>query len=292
MIRSSRGWRLIIALELVAVCACCCVLGALVTTGGWRSAQNFQAAPAVPSLTTPGRAATRVPTWTPAATDTPAPTFTRVIPPPPPNLTVPPFTAATRAPTRSVSPYDIVVPTPTAPRMIYPISFESRLGVETYNVTGQTLGELSRSLDAQAMADPNDPSGRYYAQTQWYLASRWSYQPTARGCEVTSGSVTLTMTMTLPILAPAVGTAPDVLKHWTVFIDNTIEHETGHVKLNLQDARNFQRDLGNLPPAPDCATISWQLTDLFDRATNVIRRDNIDYDTKTRHGATQGAVFP
>ena len=288
MIKSSRGWLLIIAIELVAVCACFCILGALVTTGGLIGVQGFQSAQVVPLPT----ALARVPTWTPIATETPAPTFTRVLPPPLGGSKSGTITAASQTPAQSVSPYNIIVPTPTAPPMVYPITFESRLNVDTYGVTGRTLDELSRSLEAQAIPDPNDKSGRYYAQTEWYLSSHWSYQSTARGCEVENGSVTLTMTMTLPILSSTAGMAPSVLKRWTTFVGNTITHEKGHVKLNLQDARNYQRDLGNFPPAPNCATTGQELTDLFDRATSTIRRDNIDYDAATNHGATQGAVFP
>jgi len=83
-----------------------------------------------------------------------------------------------------------------------------------------------------------------------------------------------------------------VLNRWTTFANNTITHESGHVKLNLQGARDYQRDLGNFPPATDCTTIKPQLSDLFDRATKTINRAGIDYDTQTQHGAKQGAVFP
>ncbi len=285
--KSSRVWVLVIAVEFFAICACCAVLGALVTTSVLLSAPTAQLANVVLSPE-----ATRASTPTRSPTATPAPTYTRVVQPPPANFTPGALTVVTRTPTRAPVTYDIFVPTPNAPALNYPISFTSNFKVVTYNVSGQTLNDLSNSLNTQAMPDQNESAGRYYAQTQYYLSARWSTQPTARGCEVENGTVSMAMTMTLPALSSTAGIPPDVLNRWSAFVNNTITHETGHVKLNLQGARDYQRDLGNFPPESDCAAIKPQLSDLFDRASATIRRVNIDYDAETQHGAKQGAVFP
>ena len=289
--KSSRRWLLIIAVELVLVCVCFGIVGAL-AAGGWFYGQNAQSAQLPPTPTPQLSTPTRVPTWTPTATETPAPTYTLVVQPLPPGSTVVPLVVASRTPTTQPGAYDVVVPVPTAPRIVYPITFSGDLNVITYDVTGTTFSALSDSLNAQAIADPNETSGRYYAQTEWHLAAQWSYQPTDRGCEVENGSVTLAMTMTLPILSSTAGVPRDVQDRWMTFITNTITHEKGHVKLNLLDARNYQGKLGNFPPAADCTTIKQQLNDLFNNATGTIRRDNINYDAQTQHGETQGAVFP
>jgi len=292
-VKSSRGWILVIAVELVAVCGCLALLSVLAVSITLLSAPEIQSAQAVPSETAmPSDTPTRAPTRTPAATEMPAPTYTRVLPPPPADLTVGPFTVVSRTPTRAPVAYNIFVPTPTAPRMAYPVAFNSDFKVVTYTVTGKTLNELLGSLNAQAMPDPNESTGRYFARTDWYISTQSSTQPTTRGCEVGGGAVSVAMTMTLPMLSSTTGTSPDVLNHWATFISNTITHETGHITRTLQGARDYQRDLGNMPPASDCTTLKPQLSDLFDRATSTIRKSNIDYDAATQHGAKQGAVFP
>ncbi len=283
--KSPRVLAFIITCEVLAVCACGALLAVLV---GMNVLGN--AFPQV-ALVTP-LAVTRPPTARPIATDTPAPTFTRVIEPSTPNGTFVPYRVVSPTPTQAGVVYDIIVPTPAAPPMVYPITFDSSFKVVTYPVIGTTLSELQRSLNAQALPDSNDVTGLYYARTQWYLSGRWFTQPTARGCEVESGSVTLAMTMTLPALSSSAGISPQVDNRWNTFVNNTITHETGHVTRNLQSARDYQRDLGNFPPAPDCARIKPQLNDLFNRATAAVRQVNIDYDAQTQHGATQGAVFP
>lgn len=188
--------------------------------------------------------------------------------------------------------YDIVVPTPSAPALIYPIQFDSNLKIVTYPVIGTTLVALSRSLDANALPDPHEKDSRYYARTDWNLSGHWTWNPTTRGCEVDSGSISISMTMTLPLLASTQGVRTDVLNRWDNFVNNTVTHETGHVKLDLQGARDFQHNLGNFPTAPGCDVIQSKLKTLFDNSFAAIDRANTDYDAQTRHGRTQGAVFP
>jgi predicted secreted Zn-dependent protease len=153
------------------------------------------------------------------------------------------------------------------------------------------VSEISKSLEANAVADPHEPGSRYYALTRWQLASDWSVRPSTRGCEVVNGDVSVMITMTLPMLATA-GASADTLKRFNTFIEKTILHENGHAEIALQGARDYQRALGNHSAASNCDALKTQLSDLFRRHFNSIDRANRDYDAKTKHGLTQGAVFP
>jgi predicted secreted Zn-dependent protease len=293
-VKSTRSLALVILVELLALCVCLALLGVVIGAVGISGALPFDvaAAPSPSPDSSLESTATRQPTGTRLPTLTPAPTYTRVLPLPPANTTFVP--GPFRSATATVAPnfYNLVVPTPTAPILLYPITFASNLKVVTYAVTGQTQAALSRSLNDQALSDPNEVDGRYYARTDWFISAQWDYRPTARGCEVDIGSVTLAMTMTLPMLSSSTGVPPDLLNRWTTFISNTITHETGHVKLSEQGARAYQHDLGNFTPAADCMTIKPELSDLFTHASSAIRKSNVDYDAQTNHGETQGAVFP
>ncbi|MCI0478402.1 MAG: DUF922 domain-containing Zn-dependent protease, partial [Anaerolineales bacterium] len=187
---------------------------------------------------------------TPAVTATPAPTYTRVVEGNP-GASLPTRTLVTRTPTRTANPYRVFVPTPGAPTMIYPITFDSSLQVEMYDVTGKTVNEISKSLEANAISDPHEPGSRYYALTRWHLAGDWSVRPSARGCEVISGEVSVMITMTLPMLTSS-GASADTLKRFNTFIEKTILHENGHAEIALQGARDYQRALGNHSAASNC----------------------------------------
>ncbi len=188
--------------------------------------------------------------------------------------------------------YGISVPTPAAPTIAYDIGFDSDVVVDTYAVYGTTFNALGASLDARALEDPHEQRSRYYARTDWHLGGNWYWKPALRGCSVDHGQVTMQITVTLPLMAEQKAAPANVQNRWARFIENTILHETGHVKIALQGARDYQRDLGNFPVAADCTRLKSQLQDLFDNAFGSIDKANVRYDADTRHGATQGAVFP
>lgn len=277
---SNRSFLFSVAILLIVVlCACVASIGIVVNKALVPSAPTTTRAPISPA-----------PSFTPAstfsaATATPAPTYTLVIQPgtPLPPLGLP-------APTRANF-YNVIVPTPTAQMLKYPVTYDAHFNVVTYPVSGETLDALARSLDANALVDAHDPLNRYYALTNWNLTSRWTWQPTVAGCEVKNAQVTIDVTLTLPALASS-DLAPEVRQRWDTFIANTITHETGHVRLAFDGARSYQRDVGYLLPAVNCSIIETRLNDLFRKDLNAIDQANVDYDTATQHGTTQGAVFP
>lgn len=257
------GWQIGI-LAILLACVCCVFAGAsALTMYAW-----WSDAPRAPSIAAPQPTLTRS-----SAANTGA------------------LSQTTRTPTRVRNPYHVIIPTPTAPTTQYATEFTSRFTVVTYNVTGRTVSEISKSLEANPIPDPNEPGSRYYAITRWQLSGDWSVQPTLRGCEVASGQVTVVMTMTLPLLT-STNTTTDALNRFNTFLEKTVLHESGHVAITLDGARTYQRALGNHPSASDCATLKTQLNDLFHRSFDAIQRANRDYDTQTQHGRTQGAVFP
>jgi predicted secreted Zn-dependent protease len=280
-------WIGLIAGEIVALCCCLGLFGFIV----------LGSAPAVVTPTSIARV-TSSPraTATRELTQTPPRTNTLVIPNNPPSSTLASGTPRTRAPTRNTSAtggYAIIIPTPTAPKIVYPIDFNSSFVVSTYQVAGKTKEELSRSLEASAQSDPHESSGsRYYARTDWLLSAHWLWNETAIGCEVNKADVNITITMTLPVVAGTAGMSNDLVSRWNAFIKNTQTHETGHVKLAEQGARDYQRDLGNFVPAASCDVLQMRLKDLFDKSFAAIDKANVNYDAQTQHGFTQGAVFP
>jgi len=274
-------------LVILFVCVCCELTG--LTFAALALANGLPELAAVASSPTPTRTFRAAATQSPTAT--PAPTYTRVMATTP-GANSPPLALPQRTPTKAPNPYQVVVPTPTAPPLTYPVAFTSTFTVVTYTVTGKTVNDLSKSLEANAIADPHEPGSRYYALTRWQLQSDWTVQSTARGCMVEGGNVAAVITMTLPALAMTTGVSDNVLQRFNTFLDKTVLHEKGHVELTLQGARDYQRALGNHAPTSDCEGLKAQLKNLFRRSFDAIDAANTTYDVKTQHGLTQGAVFP
>lgn len=282
-------WIALIVAEAVAVC-CCLGLFGFVLLGS-----NSQAIPTSTRIAL--ATATLRATSTLSPTATAERTNTLVVPRGTSNTTPTRATPGSRTPTRAstsaLGGYTIIIPTPTAPRLVYPIDFKNSFVVSTYAVNGKTTNELSKSLEAASQTDPHESAGnRYYARTDWLLSAHWLARETSSGCEVDKGDVSIAITMTLPALATTTGVPTDVLNRWNTFIQNTQTHETGHVKLAQQGARDYQRELGNFAPASNCDVLQTRLRDLFDKNFSAVDKANVNYDAQTQHGFTQGAVFP
>jgi predicted secreted Zn-dependent protease len=186
----------------------------------------------------------------------------------------------------------LVVPTPLASSLTYPIAFSSTFKVITYTVTGKSFAEISNSLNSNTLTDPHDPLARFYARTDWRLARSWTTRLTLNGCEIDRGDVSLGMTMTLPALVPTAGVPSDVLARWSTFVDRLVVHEAEHVRINLEGARRLQDEIGNIQPAPSCDALNSQVIDLSSSRFKAIDQEGANYDDQTNHGQTQGAKFP
>ncbi len=286
--------RALAAMIAVLLVLCCLTGGAFIVVLGASTFDLMELAQVEPTVISPPtvfptNTATRMP---PTVTRLPSATSTLVVQPQTGVGTPTPKQSPTRVPTLGASPYNIVVPTPGAPTTNYPVTFNSTFKVITYTVAGTTITDLRRALDAKALTDPHEPTGRYYAMTEWLVSSDWRWSSTTRGCEMEGAGVTVVLTMTLPALTTRQGVATDVLTRWDNFLANTVAHEKGHVIRTLDGARDYQRTIGTLPAQPSCQSMRPTLDALFKQHLGLIDRANVQYDAETNHGMTEGAVFP
>ena len=128
---------------------------------------------------------------------------------------------------------------------------------EYYTVTGSTIEELRKQMTAKG------PKG-FWAYAEWRV--NWSAQ-----CVVN-----LRITYTYPRWTNREKASPKLRAHWDKFIANLITHEKGHGT----HGRNAAAEIDKTRCMKDPVGIArrWSNQDII-------------YDKKTSHGATQGAVF-
>ncbi len=117
------------------------------------------------------------------------------------------------------------------------------------------------------------------------------YAPAGDGCRFTQFRVNVTGKITLPRWAGENGSSALAAK-WRAFVAALRVHENGHYAHGISAADEI-RAVGQSFRIPGrCSNIS----SLFDeRATKILdkyRAADVAYDLATRHGRTQGVVFP
>lgn len=158
-----------------------------------------------------------------------------------------------------------------------------------YPVTGATLPELHRSLEQRR---PRGTSGRHDGFTVWKVD--WNAAIQQHGQVNRPGAFTTrtTITITLPRWAPSTHAAPGLVKTWNDYMAKLDEHEQGHVQLVRAAVSDMHTRVESVAPGSDARAVRQQIDALAREILAICTRKNQEYDQRTRHGATQGAMLP
>ncbi|MDB5699577.1 MAG: Zn-dependent protease [Alphaproteobacteria bacterium] len=173
---------------------------------------------------------------------------------------------------------------PRVPSTRPPLAFAGvpNLTFAYYDVSGRTIDEIRRSLDARQPRDPNDGTS-VAALSSWSM--RWGWRARGGGgCDLANPSIDFGARIQLPRLVTQSELAPELLARWRRFIAAVEAHESRHVRY----AYEHRRDVAAAIRASDCAGAASAAA----AAVRAIAQRDIDYDRATRHGTTEGAVFP
>jgi predicted secreted Zn-dependent protease len=159
---------------------------------------------------------------------------------------------------------------------------------ENYVVQGNDARSISASLQSLGPVNDGVRSAGYH---RWSL--NWKYQSRmdAGQCAVSSVTITLESTITLPVWEPTASASADLRTDWNDYAAALSTHEVGHRSIVLAGAgkiRNRLMDVRAMTCSLLEATMRSEVTELIAQ----IRKENELYDSTTRKGTTQGAVWP
>jgi predicted secreted Zn-dependent protease len=158
-----------------------------------------------------------------------------------------------------------------------------------YTVSGNTASQLGNQLND---CTPVTENGERFAASTDY-AINWAFDFLGDGngtCHVTQASVGINVGIIYPNWQPTAGAAAGLDASWQRFITNLATHENGHVQIDQAGAAQLLSDLQNFP-ATGCDAIVGQVTAKASADIQGINQANQAYDTRTNHGAHQGATL-
>ena len=154
--------------------------------------------------------------------------------------------------------------------------------IRSYPVRGNSVAAIRAALNAGGRVDRHD-GAPVEAMTHWRFTWRWPGTPDG-GCRLSAASVRFAATVTLPRLADPAGVPPDVLAAWRRYRAALEAHEARHVA-HAYAAR------GQVLAAIRGSTCT-RANRAASAVVAVLVADDVAYDRATRHGASEGAVFP
>jgi len=158
-----------------------------------------------------------------------------------------------------------------------------------YPVRGRTAGAL---LTEMRGGGPVSGGRRYFGTLSWTLRYRWSNTSTGLGtCSVHGLEVAIETITTMPDWRDADSASTELRTQWAAFLAALRAHEEGHRRIALEAAIAVKRRLEDLGIA-ECSSYAREAELAFRRLLDTYNARDVEYDTTTGHGASQGAVWP
>ncbi len=135
--------------------------------------------------------------------------------------------------------------------------------------------------------------GRIYdSVTDWHVTWDYGYSKTSNACSPDSFKVTVEITYHYPKWVYSEAPPPALVEKWESYLKKLAVHETGHRDIALQAAAELTRSIDAMEPLPTCGEIDRKIREISRMHLKQLKADSDAYDAETRHGATQGVVFP
>jgi predicted secreted Zn-dependent protease len=150
-----------------------------------------------------------------------------------------------------------------------------------YDVGGSTESEIRDQLNVSAPVGKDGFRGD--ALTTWDI--RWTWDGYGNdSCDLNSVKVTYDIRVQFPRWTPSADVSQKLRTKWNSYIAALTAHEKGHVDNVVANFPNVV----NAIRRGTCSTADARAQDIL----TAIRQNDLDYDARTNHGATQGAIFP
>lgn len=161
---------------------------------------------------------------------------------------------------------------------------------EYYEISGADEKELRRQMSRNGT--PWDDGKTYDSVTTWNVKWDYDYNCSSLGCTVDSFKTVVNVVFRYPKWVRTDDAPQPLIAKWDNYMNNLIIHENGHRDMAVEAAAQLSRTVVDLPAAPSSAELDRQVEALSKQLMAKMSADQKAYDETTKHGTTQGAVFP
>lgn len=163
----------------------------------------------------------------------------------------------------------------------------SQLVWKTYDVYGTDYSSLIRSL---AVNGPKVNGSSFHGMARWNVSYKYETKAAAKQCKFSQFELKIAGEILMPSWRDESNAPADLRQRWSRYYSALKAHEEGHVQHGNELAlrvREHLLGLGNF----DCAASADLAQREFERIYNNVKDRDREYDQRTQHGATQGAVL-
>jgi predicted secreted Zn-dependent protease len=160
---------------------------------------------------------------------------------------------------------------------------------EYYDVSGNSAAELVKQMKSKG---PSTPGGRkVFGYTKWFIKWQYNYDTRDSGVGIISPSVTLQITYRFPRRTGEKNAPDPFATEWNRFVTALTSHERGHGTNATTHAEMLYTTLNTRRRFTTRAELDEFVRKEGEKALSEARKWDDDFDKRTEHGVTEGAVL-
>jgi predicted secreted Zn-dependent protease len=158
-----------------------------------------------------------------------------------------------------------------------------------YNIYALSAKGLSEEIGKNGVPFEG---GRYAAFTSWYIKWNYKYEQRDGMCYISAVKTTLDVDYTYPKWANKFMASEDLRIKWMEFESALRNHEEGHKDFGVKAAKEIEEAILAVEPTQNCSQLGNLANDAGYEVLRKYQQLELQYDSETDHGRTQGAVLP
>ena len=161
---------------------------------------------------------------------------------------------------------------------------------EFYEISGCSEHELHSDLKKKCI--PGNNGKKFDSITTWDVKWDYDHDSAPGTCAAVTFRVTANILYRYPKWARTEEVPLPLVEKWDRYLEKLTLHENGHRDMVVEATAELTRAVADLPPAPTCSELDRKVRALSRERMEKLSDDQKRYDAATKHGATQGAIFP
>jgi predicted secreted Zn-dependent protease len=176
-------------------------------------------------------------------------------------------------------------------RVTLPSTPTVKVRYQYYSVSGATAQQVRSQLSQRGPVDRISGS-RFDAITDWKVRWTYHYRQSGQQCVVDAVHGNVNILFTLPKWNQPARAGQSLISEWNDYYAALKTHENGHKANGVAAIKDILQTLATLPTYAFCGELEVAANAAAQRVMQAYNQQDREYDRLTRHGFTQGAIFP
>jgi predicted secreted Zn-dependent protease len=160
---------------------------------------------------------------------------------------------------------------------------DSQIATNHYEVQGSDYVSLSRSLKA------NGPKG-FHGLASWRITYEYTTERQQNACRIATVRLKVSGEILMPKWTDEAAAPLELQRRWNNYYSALKRHEDGHIQHGKELAQLVNERLLGLGDV-SCSQLPSLAQGAFQRLYDNLKARDREYDVRTNHGETQGALF-